>query len=50
MGVGNMRKRLVRAVVFVAVAIGVAVGTAGAAGALDFGHVSGVVTDSTSWD
>ena len=31
-----MRKRLVRALVFVAVALGVAVGAAGAAGAIDF--------------
>jgi hypothetical protein len=34
---GTMRKRLVRAVIFIAVATGVAVGAAGAAGATEFG-------------
>jgi hypothetical protein len=44
-----MRKRFVRALIFVAVAVGVAVGASSAAGALDFGGSSAVV-DSTSWD
>jgi len=44
-----MRKRLVRAVVFIAVAIGVAVGGASAAGAVDFGHAV-VSTDGVIWD
>jgi len=44
-----MPKRLVRALVFIAVALGIAVGAAGAAGAVDFpGHVA--VTDGMSWD
>jgi hypothetical protein len=47
---GTMRKRLVRAIVFVAVAIGVAVGAAGAAGALDFGSGYSVNTDGAAWD
>jgi hypothetical protein len=44
-----MRKRLIRALVFVAVALGVAVGAAGAAGALDASQF-GVVTDGSVWD
>jgi hypothetical protein len=44
-----MRKRLVRAIVFVVVAIGAAVGGANAAGALDFG-VPTVGGDSVGWD
>ncbi|HVD27789.1 MAG TPA: hypothetical protein VNC79_04730 [Mycobacteriales bacterium] len=45
-----MRKRLVRAIVFIAVAIGVAVGAANAAGALDLGGSSTVSTDGINWD
>jgi hypothetical protein len=48
-----MRKRLVRALIFVAVAVGAAVGGASAAGALDFdfGTAGGAIGgDSTSWD
>ena len=44
-----MRNRLVRAVVFVAVALGVAVGAAGAAGAADLGSrvatTAGIIWD-----
>ena len=43
-----MRKRLVRAVIFIAVAFGVAVGAASAAGAVDFQH--SLSTDGTMWD
>jgi len=47
-----MRKRLVRAVIFIAVAFGVAVGAAGAAGAVPGVHFGGgaTVTDGASWD
>src|SRR5512133_110443 len=48
---GTMRKRVVRAVIFVAVAFGVAVGAASAAGAvpsLPFGGTA--VVDGASWD
>jgi len=45
-----MRKRLVRAIVFVVVAIGAAVGGANAAGALDFGIPGEVGADSITWD
>ena len=41
-----MRKRLIRALVFIVVALGVAIGAAGAAGAIDLGDVGG---DSISW-
>jgi hypothetical protein len=46
-----MRKRLVRAVIFIAVAFGVAVGAANAAGAMEGIHFGGgaVVTDGSSW-
>lgn len=44
-----MRNRLVRTAVFIAVALGVAVGAAGAAGAVDLG-VRTAVTDGMSWD
>jgi hypothetical protein len=45
-----MRKRLVRAVIFIAVAIGLAVGGASAAGAMDGIHFGGAPTsDSNSW-
>ena len=45
-----MRKRLVRAVIFIAVAFGAAIGAASAAGAVDFGN--GVVSssDGVIWD
>lgn len=44
-----MGKRLVRALVFIAVALGLAVGAASAAGAVDFG--SGfAVTNGSVWD
>jgi hypothetical protein len=43
-----MRKRLVRAIIFIAVAVGVAVGAAGAAGAINLsGAESG--GDGISW-
>jgi hypothetical protein len=47
-----MRKRLVRALIFVAVAVGAAVGGASAAGALDFdfGGTQTAVGDGTHWD
>ena len=48
-----MRKRLVRAVVFIAVAFGAAVGAANAAGAMEgmhFGGGAAVVRDGASWD
>ena len=45
----TMRKRLVRAVIFIAIATGLAVGAAGAAGATEFGgHV--VSTAGIIWD
>jgi hypothetical protein len=47
MGEWMMRQRLVRAVVFVAIAFGVAVGGAAAAGAVGV-HVA--VSDGMSWD
>lgn len=46
-----MRKRLVRAVIFIAVALGIAIGAAGAAGAVgafDFGDHA--VTNGSAWD
>jgi len=43
-----MRKRLVRAVILVAIATGIAVGVADAAGAIDFGPQV-VATDGISW-
>lgn len=49
-----MRKRLVRTVIFIAVALGVAVGAAGAAGALGSfgtdGLKGGAVTEGSMWD
>ena len=47
-----MRKRLVRALVFAAVALGVAVGAAGAAGALDSGHPGAerIAPNGSVWD
>lgn len=45
-----MRKRIVRAAIFVAVATGLAVGAAGAAGAVGSGHWPTVSTDGASWD
>lgn len=46
-----MRKRLVRALVFVAVALGVAVGVGSAAGALDFNFgETTAVTTGTHWE
>jgi len=45
-----MRKRLVRAVIFIAIAFGVAIGAANAAGAMEGIHFGGaVVTDGSSW-
>lgn len=41
-----MRKRLIRALVFIVVALGVAIGAASAAGAIDLGEAG---TDSISW-
>jgi hypothetical protein len=43
-----MRKRLVRAVIFFAVAFGAAIGAASAAGAVGLGH--GVTVDGSMWD
>ena len=46
-----MRKRLVRAVVFIAIAFGLAVGAADAAGAMPSIHFGGGSTaDGASWD
>lgn len=46
-----MRKRLVRTVVFIAVALGIAVGAAGAAGAVGgFGFGDHAVTNGSAWD
>jgi hypothetical protein len=47
-----MRKRLVRAVIFIAVAFGAAVGAASAAGAVPGVHFGGGATavDGASWD
>jgi hypothetical protein len=45
-----MRKRLVRAVILIAIATGIAVGVADAAGAIEGFHFGGaVVTDGSSW-
>jgi hypothetical protein len=45
-----MRKRLVRAVIFIAVAFGAAIGGANAAGAMEGIHFGGtVVSDGSSW-
>jgi hypothetical protein len=44
-----MRKRLVRAVIFFAIATGIAVGVADAAGAVSFGP-NVVSTDGSMWD
>ena len=43
-----MRKRLVRAVILIAIASGIAIGVADAAGAVDLGHQL-VATDGTLW-
>ena len=43
-----MRKRLIRALVFIVVALGVAIGAAGAAGAIDL-NFSDVGGDGMSW-
>jgi hypothetical protein len=43
-----MRKRLVRAVIFIAVAFGAAIGAASAAGAVDLGH--SMSSDGSMWD
>lgn len=45
-----MRKRLVRALIFIAIAVGASVGGASAAGALDLGDSYSAVTDGTIWD
>jgi hypothetical protein len=49
-----MRKRLVQALIATAVAIGAAIGAAGAAGAIDLhggpAPSRGAVTDGASWD
>ena len=45
-----MRKRLVRMVIFIAIAFGVAVGAANAAGAMEGVHFGGApISDSNSW-
>ena len=44
-----MRKRLIRALNFIAVAIGVAVGAAGAAGAIGFPGGESAATDGLTW-
>jgi hypothetical protein len=46
---GTMRKRFVRAAIFIAIALGIAVGAADAAGAVSFGPHS-VSTDGSVWD
>jgi hypothetical protein len=43
-----MRKRLVRAVIFIAIAFGAAIGAAGAAGAVTLPHA--VSSDGSAWD
>jgi len=43
-----MRKRLVRAVILIAIASGIAIGVADAAGAVDLGR-SSVATDGVTW-
>ena len=43
-----MRKRLVRAVLLIAIASGIAIGVAAAAGAVDLGRPA-VATDGTLW-
>ena len=43
-----MRKRLVRAVILIAIASGIAIGVADAAGAIDFGGTT-MSTDGTLW-
>jgi hypothetical protein len=45
-----MRKRIVRAAVFVLVAMGLAVGAAGVAGAAGAGHWTTVSTSGAVWD
>ena len=45
-----MRKRLVRALVFIALALGVAVGASSAAGAIDSFDLGGSVVDGSMWD
>ena len=42
-----MRKRLVRAVILIAIASGIAIGVADAAGAIDFGGAATV--DGSTW-
>jgi len=45
-----MRKRLVRAVIFIAVAFGAPIGAANAAGAIEGIHFGGgAVSDASSW-
>lgn len=44
-----MRKRFVRAAIFIAIALGIAVGAADAAGAITLSPHS-VSTDGTMWD
>jgi hypothetical protein len=44
-----MRKRLVRAVILIAIATGIAVGVADAAGAVDLGRAPMMSTDGTLW-
>ena len=48
-----MRKRLIQALIAAVVAIGAAIGVAGAAGAIDLGGNGpsrGAVTDGSNWD
>lgn len=44
-----MRKWLVRALVFLALALGVAIGAAGAAGAISFPGATSAATDGMTW-
>ena len=45
-----MRKRLVRAVILIAIASGIAIGVADAAGAFEGFHFGGsVISDGSSW-
>jgi hypothetical protein len=45
-----MRKRVVRAAVYIAIALGIAVGAAEAAGAVTFSGPHSISTDGSAWD
>jgi hypothetical protein len=44
-----MRKRLIRALIFIVIALGVAIGAAGAAGAIDLNLSGDTGTDGMTW-